>query len=99
MTQYQKILTLMCQQPKRFFYPYDFMDRGLGHLFVGYKAPTRMNELEHDYPQLFERMVEGKYVRRRIQAETVGEWFNTLPKDLRQVVAKELDYYPHIPKE
>lgn len=98
LTQYQKLLTIMCRDTtNKWFYPYDFMQSQLGQLFVGYKAPTRLNELEHDYPELFERQPEGKYIKRRINRSTVSQWFNGLSKDLKQVVAKELDYYPHIP--
>ena len=97
LSQKQKILTLMCQSPNRWFYPYDFMDRELGDLFVGYKAGTRISGLNHDYPNLFSKRVEGKYTQHKINADTVGEWFNTLPKDLRQVVAHQLNYYPYQP--
>lgn len=98
LTQYQKIVKLMCQDKTgRWFYPYDFMRSDLGELFVGYKAPTRLNELEHDYPELFERQPEGKYIKRRLNRTTVSQWFSGLSKDLKQVVAKELDYYPYKP--
>lgn len=100
LTQYQKIIMLMCQDKTgRWFYPYDFMRQDLGYLFVGYKAPTRLNELELDYPELFERQPEGKYIKRRINRTTVHEWFGSLSKDLKQVVAKELDYYPQRPAD
>ena len=99
MTQYQKILTSMCKQPNRWFAPYDFMRPDLGDLFVGYKAGTRISELNHDYPSMFEKRINGKYTEFKIRADAVGEWFNTLPKDLRQIVAKELNYYPYRPVE
>lgn len=93
LTQHQKIVVKMCRYPDRWFYPYDFMD---GELFVGYKAPTRLNELEHDYPDLFLRKTEGKYVLRKINKADFQEWFKGLSKDLKQVVAKELNYYPQM---
>lgn len=99
LTQYQKIVKLMCQDTGKWFYPYDFMRPGLGELFVGYKAPTRLNELESDYPAMFSRESEGKYIKRRINSTTVGEWFSGLSKDLKSIVAKELDYYPQRPVE
>lgn len=100
LTQYQKIVKLMCQAHEdKWFYPYDFMSQELGDLFVGYKAPTRLNELETDYPELFERELEGKYVKRRINRLAIDSWFSGLSKDLRQIVAKELNYYPYGPAE
>ena len=99
MTQYQKVMTVLCQSPNRWFYPFDFMRPEAGDLFVGYKAGTRLAELAHDYPGMLEKRVEGKYTQYRVCKNTVGEWFNTIPKDLRQVVAKELDYYPYRPVE
>jgi len=40
---------------------------------------------------------QGRFKASRIDRTTVAEWFNDLPKDLKQIVAKELNYYPHIP--
>ncbi len=98
LTQYQKIVKLMCQDKTgRWFFPYDFMRPELGELFVGYKAPTRLNELESDYPDMFSREPDGKYIKRRINRATVAKWFDDLSKDLKQVVAKELNYYPYKP--
>lgn len=100
LTQYQKILILMCRGTKdQWFFPYDFMRGDLGDLFVGYKAPTRLNELESDYPLLFDREGEGKYIKRKLNREAFDTWFAALSKDLRQVVAKELNYYPQQPAE
>lgn len=96
LTQQQKILTLMCRDKHRWFYPYDFMDKGLGDLFVGYKAGSRISELANDYPKMFQSKTEGKYVLRRLNPENFQEWFGELSKDLKQVVAKELNYYPHM---
>lgn len=94
MTQHQKIVVQFCRFPDTWFYPYDFMGKTDPELFVGYKAPTRINELEHDYPNLFLRKTEGKYIKRKLNKEGFQDWYDTLSKDLKQVVAKELNYYP-----
>mgnify|MGYP006935494213 CR=1 FL=1 len=73
------------------------MAKDLGDFYVGYKASARVPELENSYPAMFERREQGKFAEHRIKVDAVGEWFPTLPKDLRQIVAKELDYYPHVP--
>ena len=99
LTQHQKIVLIMCREPERWFYPYDFMDSGLGELFVGYKAPTRIAELAHDCPEMFEERAVGKYVQRRIKRETIAEWFPMLTKPLKQIVSKQLNYYPHLPED
>ncbi|WP_438980263.1 hypothetical protein [Polynucleobacter sp.] len=100
LTQNQKILTLMCRGSKdRWFFPYDHMRPELGELFVGYVVQSRLTELQRDYPQMFEKEVDGKYTKRRLNRDDIHIWFPTLPKDLRQVVAKELNYYPYKPVE
>ena len=99
MTQYQKIVVQFCRFPDTWFFPYDFMGTNAPELFVGYKAPTRINELEHDYPDLFLRQPEGKYIKRKLNKEGFAEWFPKLTKDLQNAVAKELNYYPQRPVE
>lgn len=100
LTQNQKILILMCRGTKdKWFFPYDHMRPELGELFVGYVVQSRLTELQRDYPQMFEKEVDGKYTKRRLNRDKIAEWFPTLPKDLRQVVAKELNYYPYKPVE
>lgn len=86
LSQKQKILTIMTREPNRWFYPYDFMRNDLGQYFVGYKAGTRLSELEHDYPGIFETKSEGKYVLRKLNKERMAIIFNTLPKDLRYAI-------------
>jgi hypothetical protein len=71
----------------------------LGLLFVGYKAPTRISELQADYPNMFLNKTEGKYVRRKLNHEAIATWFDSLSKDLKCIVAKELNYYPYKPVE
>jgi len=93
-TQYQKILIQMCRHHDKWFYPYEFMGQTDPELFVGYKAPTRLNELEKEYPNLFLRKAEGKFVLRQINKAEFQNWFSKLSKDLKSVVAKELNYYP-----
>lgn len=92
----------MCRRPDTWHYPYDFMPPRLSMndpCFVGYEATARMAELRKAHPEMIETMPDGKYKRSRIRKDTIAQWFPGLPKDLRQIVAKELDYYPHIPKE
>lgn len=76
----------MAKSPERYFYPYDFMKPELGFLFVGYKAGTRINELNKDYPFLFDSKPQGKYVTRRLRKETMQDWLHKLPKDLRYAI-------------
>lgn len=97
MTQKQKIVTLMARYD-RWFLPKDFMQNNLGGLFVGYEATARLAELRGEYPEMLSTKPEGKFKKSRLNRESVDVWFQTLPKDLRQIVAKELDHYPHIPK-
>lgn len=99
MTQYQKLIVKFCRYPDRWFYPYDFMERSEPELFVGYKAPTRLNEMEHNYPDLFLRQPDGKYIKRKLNKEGFHSWFKALSKDLQDAVAKELNYYPQQPVE
>lgn len=90
LTQKQKIIALMCQQPAKWFYAHDFMKPQLGHMFVGYKAETRLRELHLDYPQMFERARDGKYIKRRINAADITTWYDTLKPELRQIVGQYL---------
>lgn len=100
LTQNQKILILMCRGAKdKWFFPYDHMRSELDELFVGYVVQSRLTELQRDYPDMFEKEVDGKYTKRRLNRDAIHIWFPTLPKDLRQVVAKELNYYPYKPIE
>lgn len=84
-TQHQKVLAIMCKQPDKWFYPYEFMDDNLGFLYVGYKAPTRIAELDHDNPGMFLSQTKGKYVQRKLNMDKAHEWFYDLPKDLRYI--------------
>lgn len=101
MTQQQKIVTLMCRdRAARWFFPYDFMPPRLtmgNQCFVGYEAAARMAELRGDYPDMIETLPDGKYKKSRIRFAEIRKWFPLLSKDLRQIVAKELNYYPYIP--
>lgn len=99
LTQHQKIITALCYK-QGWAYPYDFMPPRMDFsnpLCVGYEATARMAELRKKYPEMIETKADGKYKCSRIRRETVADWFTDLPKDLRQIVAKGLDYYPHIP--
>lgn len=90
LTQKQKIMALMCKQPKRWFYPYEFMKPGLGWLYVGYKAPTRIAEMQHKVPMLFEKKHEDKYMQRRLNMKQINVWYELLTPDLKDVVDRFL---------
>lgn len=86
MTQKMKILALMCRHPNKWFYPYEFMKPNLGYLYVGYKAPTRIAEMHHDYPFLFETKKDDKYMQRRLNIKDYDMWYDRLKPQLKQVV-------------
>lgn len=86
MTQKQKILALMCREPNKWFYPYEFMKPDLGALYIGYKAPTRIAELHHDYPSLFEIKKEDKYMQRKLNVERFATWYETLKPELKDTI-------------
>ncbi len=86
LTQKQKILALMCRQPNKWFYPYEFMKPSLGALYVGYKAPTRITELNKSYPFLFEDKKEDKYKQRRLNVSAMPQWYESLPTELKDIV-------------
>jgi hypothetical protein len=86
LTQKQKILALMCRQPNKWFYPYEFMKPQLGALYVGYKAPTRITELNKSYPYLFEEKRDDKYKQRRINVAAMPQWYESLSADLKDTV-------------
>ena len=89
MTQQQKILTIMCRQPDKWFYPYEFMMPELGDLFVGYKAPTRIAELHKAYPEMFNTRTVDKYVQRKINVEGILMEKEFMTEDLREVFDRE----------
>lgn len=85
-TQKQKILALMCRHPEKWFYPYEFMKPDMGALYVGYKAPVRIAEMQHDVPLLFEKKSEDKYMQRKLNIDRIDEWYPLLKPDLQDVV-------------
>lgn len=86
LTQKQKILALMCKQPEKWFYPYEFMKPNLGAFYVGYKAPTRIAELHHDYPFMFETKKDDKYMQRKLNASEISKWYDRLTPRLKDMV-------------
>lgn len=86
LNQKQKILALMCRQPDKWFYPYEFMRPDLGALFVGYKAPTRICELHAKYPFLFEKKAEDKYMQRKLNIDKIAMWYHSLSPELKETV-------------
>lgn len=86
LNQKQRILALMCQQPDKWFYPYEFMRPDMpDDLYVGYKAPTRIAEMHHDYPTLFEIKSEDKYMQRKLNIDKISIWYSLLTSDLKEI--------------
>lgn len=87
LTQYQKIITVMANgNMYNWYFPYDFMQNGLGHLFVGYEASARLSELAKENPKMIESMRDGKYFKRRINWLTYKEWIDEIPTDLQTII-------------
>ena len=86
LTQKQKILAIMCKEPNRWFFPYEFMQPNLGAMFVGYEAPTRIAEMHASYPDMFEKRWEDKYLQRRLNVNGFSSWYETLKPDLKDIV-------------
>jgi hypothetical protein len=91
-TQYDKILVRMIRLKgqQEWFFPYDFMQNGMGDLFVGYEASARLSELSREYPLLIESVREGKYKKHRFKFENVATGIKSLPQDLMTSVVQEL---------
>lgn len=87
MKQTEKIFALMCfNRKKRWWYPPDFMRPDLGKFFVGYEASARLSELATKYPAMIETQKnQGKYALRRVRWETIDEWIEDLPTNLREI--------------
>jgi len=84
LTQHEKIVKLMVIRPDHvWWYPYDFMRGDLGDYFVGYKAPTRLAELENKFPLMFESKREGKYIIRRFRKEGLNDFYYQLPDRMK----------------
>ena len=90
LTQKQKILALMCKQPNKWFYPYEFMKPDLGDLYVGYKAPTRISEMHKYYPYLFNKKTDDKYMQRKLNMDNYSKWYPALDSELQAVVDEYL---------
>jgi len=90
LTQNQKILALMCRRPKKWFYPYEFMKPGLEWLYVGYKAPTRIAEMQKKVPLLFNKKSEDKYMQRQLNVQQIDIWYEQLTPDLQYIVDRFL---------
>lgn len=71
MKQVEKIIKVMQTQPERWWLPQDFMQPGLGELFVGYEASARLSEMARK--GLVESRREGKYIARKLIVEQPKE--------------------------
>lgn len=90
LTQHQKIVATMCKNSqKEWWLPQDFMQPG--DFFVGYEASARLSELQSEYPQMFDSVRAGKYMKRRIKFEEGKQWYSTVPADLQLMVKKYYD--------
>lgn len=81
------------QGKKDWFFPFDFMDNGLGDLFVGYEASARLSELAKLFPAMIETKKNGKYLMRRFKFEELPKLFLTLSKDWKSFILGELNKY------
>ncbi len=90
LTQEEKVVTVMVQgrTNREWFYPPDFMQEGMAHLFVGYEASARLSELAKDYPAMVETRQKGKYKERRIRYEDLNGWWEQLPENLRAIFVR-----------
>lgn len=93
LTQHQKIFTIMVNNLEKWFLPQDFMDKSLGHLFVGYEASARLSEMGSQHHDVIESTREGKYIKRRITRHGLEAYYDTLPADMK-VIAKTVIIVP-----
>lgn len=89
MSQKENIIILMCLNPYKWWYPYDFMRPDNGALYVGYKAPTRLSELSKSYPKMFDTAQDGKYKIRRVRWLYIDEWLPMLPLKYQKIINEE----------
>lgn len=89
-TQKTKLLrrwfTEQCNNPNRFFYPYEFINNA--GVFIGYKAPARFSELCVSYPTMVDSHMEGKYRVGRLRIDNTKEFLldTTIPSELKTIV-------------
>lgn len=87
MTQQEKIFTLIiANQSKEWWVASDFMDKGLGELFVGYEASPRMSEIVRDYPFAFDVRRNGKFREIKFNFENTREIYQKMPKNLQRII-------------
>ena len=93
MTQYEKIIALMIRQKKNkdWFFVKDFMQTGLGDLFVGYEAGSRMAELGKKFPAMIESKPDGRLKQYRFRFENVEELLKVVPQNLSTLIVHELN--------
>lgn len=56
---------------KEWWLPQDFMQNGMGELFVGYEATARLAELRGRYPNVFLRQKQGRFVATKLNMKAV----------------------------
>lgn len=89
LTQQQKIVAYMCQNyTKTWWLAKDFMQDGMGELYVGYEATARLAELVKDNPAMFETKRDGRFRAVRMRFETGRQWYATAPDPIKLVVRK-----------
>ena len=93
------VMYMVSNQDTMWFYPYDFMKKALGNLFVGYEASARLSELRSEYPLIFKGQKDGKYMMTRIDYEMLEKHQSKLPTELRlifeeaEIINPEVDKY------
>jgi hypothetical protein len=89
LTSHQKIVAIMANnREKTWYFAKDIINLGEGDYYVGYEATARLSELVRKFPDMFESMGEGKYIKRRIRWEAMSEWFEDLPTEYRHIIHK-----------
>ncbi len=89
LTSHMKIVAIMANnRDQTWFFAKDIINKGEGDYYVGYEATARMSELVRKFPDMFESVGEGKFIKRRVRWETMEQWFNQLPTEYRHIIHK-----------
>lgn len=91
MTQHEKVIAIMLQQPNHWWHCEDLVS--FGDIFVGYKAQARISELALDYPEMIETRKSSKGNRQYMylfRSDNSLKFLPTLPVKLRQFVEERM---------
>ncbi len=93
LTQQEKILALMLRNinTQTWFKVSDYQRPDMdSQLFVGYKTSARLNEIEHDYPDIFLYKRDGKFMLRAINREKFRAIVETMPDKMKYFLRGEI---------